>query len=85
VTALVRGLALDVTPDDLAERAERDALAGDRDPESETYHAGRLAIWHGPDGPVDVVALGQDGPWVDILPDHAEVGWTVSERELSPR
>lgn len=69
-TTRARGPAIGVTPDD---------------PEPETYHAGDLAVWHGPYGPIDVVTLGQDDCWVDIVPDGGEAGLTVSERELSPR
>ena len=85
MTAVVRGLALGVSPDDLAAQAERVALVGDTDPELETYLTGDLAVWHGPHGEVDVVTLGQDGCWVDIVTEHSAVGWTVSERELSRR
>jgi hypothetical protein len=71
VTALVRGLALGVSPDE---------------PEAEHYQHGDEVVVGTPYGDIDVTVVehGDDG-WVEITSPNGEVGWTVHERQVSPR
>lgn len=71
MTALVRGLALGVSPDE---------------PEPEQYPHGAEVIVGTKSGDIDAVVVehGEDG-WVEITDPGSGVGWTVHERQVSPR
>lgn len=71
MTALVRGLALGVSPDE---------------PETERYQPGQQVVYSSRAGDIDVVVVehGDDG-WVEITDPGSGVGWTVHERAISSR
>lgn len=71
MTALVRGLALGVSPDE---------------PEPEQYQPGQHVVYGSRAGDIDAVVVehGEDG-WVEITDPGSGVGWTVHERQISPR
>lgn len=55
------------------------------EPEPDFYDHGDVAWWHNSPDPIPVVVLAQEDCWVEIVPEHGEVGFVVAERELSRR
>ncbi|GAB2964251.1 hypothetical protein [Saccharothrix stipae] len=71
MTALVRGLALGITPDE---------------PEPDRYQHGDEVVVGTKSGDIDaVVVQHHDDGWVEITSPRGEVGWTVHERQVSAR
>lgn len=71
MTALVRGVALGVTPDE---------------PEAERYQPGQEVVCSTRRGDINVIVVQHhDDGWVEITDPGSGVGWTVHERQLSPR
>lgn len=70
MTALVKGLALGVTPDE---------------PETELYDHGDQVVVGTRAGDINAIVIHHEPPWIEITAEHATVGWTVHERQVSPR